>query len=111
MKKLTVYDATKEELIQYFFDQTTVAGVGNKQSFLVWLERKRTDELIEASTRAAEGSAKALNEYIQYVKMANDQMIELDEKIALLKKAENAYKRYERLEKEYEKADKKVMER
>ena len=111
MKKLTVYDATKKELIEYFFDQMTVSGVANKERFLLWLERKRTDELMEATTRAAEGSTKALNEYIQYIKMANDELKDIDKKLELLKKADKAYKRYEKFNDEYDKADKKFMER
>ena len=111
MKNLTVCDATKEELIEYFFDQMSVSGVANKERFLLWLERKRTDELMEATTRAAEGSAKALNEYIQYIKMANDELKDIDKKLELLKKADEAYKRYEKFNDEYDKADKKFMER
>ena len=72
-KELSVYDATKEELIQYFFHPIDggfriPSGVDR---FLIWLKQKRTGELIDAQSQTAEESQKALHEYIDYVKQAN----------------------------------------
>ena len=43
MKKLTLKDATKEELIQYFFTYKRE----DKGTFLMYLLQKREDELID----------------------------------------------------------------
>lgn len=112
-KGLKVTDATKEELIQYFF---SVEGLGggyhipaDKDRFLLWLSRKRSDALFEAGETASEAAQKALREYIGYVKQLNDAE-NVDEKIRLINKANKAYERYEKFNKEsneaYKKADK-----
>lgn len=108
-KKLTVYDATKEELIQYFFHPLD-GGFRippDVERFLIWLEQKRNDELLRVYEDAIEESQKALNEYIDFVKQANSEP-DLDKKLALFEKANLAYQRYEKMEKIISKTDKKL---
>ena len=111
-KNLSVYDATKEELIQYFFQPQGFGGgyriPAMKDNFLLWLQRKRTGELITAQEATIDASEKALKEYIQYVKEANDEP-DLDKKLELFEKANKAYKRYEAANKNYNSLDKQIM--
>ena len=109
--KLKVTDATKDELIQYFFGVEGLGGgyrVGaDKDRFLLWLTRKRSDALLTAGENALEASQKALHEYIGYVKQANETE-DLDEKLLLFDKANKAYKRYEEFNKQYDTASEKA---
>lgn len=108
-KKLTVYDATKEELIQYFFHPMD-GGFripSDVDRFLIWLNKKRADELIDAQSQTAEESQKALHEYIDYEKQANEEP-DIDKKFDLFTKANEAYSRYEKAEKRYAKLDDKI---
>lgn len=111
MKKLTVYDATKEELIQYFFHP--IEGgfriPSQEDRFIIWLQQKRSGELLKVYEDAAEESRKALHEYIDYVKQANNEK-NLDLKLSLFEKANKAYQRYEKMEKIAEKTNKKLEE-
>ena len=113
MKKYTLKDATKDELIQYFFTPEGFGGGyrinADKERFLIWLQRKRADELITAQENTIEASNKALHEYIEYIKQANDEK-DIDKKIEILNKADKAYKRYEKANKHYDSLDKKVSE-
>ena len=109
--KLKVTDATKDELIQYFFGVEGLGGgyriAADKDRFLLWLARKRSDALLTAGETALEASQKALKEYIDYVHKANDTK-DIDEKLRLLEKANKAYERYENLNKQYDTASKKA---
>lgn len=110
-KKLTVYDATKDELIQYFFHPLD-GGFripSDVERFLIWLEQKRNGELLRAYEDAAEESNKALHEYIEFVKQANSEQ-DLDKKLTLFDEANHAYQRYEKMEKICAKTDKKLSE-
>ena len=106
-KQYTVYDATKEELIEFCFNPREVRGVLMKQQFLAWLARKRTDELITSQEESIELSQKSLHEYIDLVKKANDEP-DLDRKLAIFEKANKAYEQYEKAEKAYAKLDKQL---
>lgn len=113
MKKLTINDATKEELLLYFF---TPDGFGGgfripcaKDSFLLWLQKKRSGELLTAYEQSSDYMQKSLHEYIELVKKANDEP-DLDKKIELLKKADEAYKAYEKADSHRKKMGDKMME-
>lgn len=110
-KKLTVDDATKEELIQYFFQPEGIGGgyriPARVDKFLLWLEQKRTGELIAAQEQTIDASQKALHEYIQFVKEANDET-DIDRKITLFDKANKAYTQYEKANKAYDSLEKKL---
>lgn len=111
MKKYTLKDATKDELIQYFFTPEGFGGgyriQSDKERFLIWLARKRADELITAQENTIEASNRALHEYIEYIKQANDEK-DIEKKIEILNKADKAYKRYEKANKQYDSLDKKL---
>ncbi len=113
MKKLTIQDATKDELIQYFFTCDYFGGgyriQADKERFLIWLAEKRTGELLDAQEQSIDASQKALHEYIDYVKQATDAK-DLNKKFALLAKANEAYERYEKANKQYDKLGKKIDE-
>lgn len=107
--KYKITDATKQELIDYFFG---AGGCGyripaDKDRFLIWLEQKRTDALIDKSETTIEASQKALKEYISFVQQAIDTE-NLAEKSALFEKADNAYKRYEEYNRQYDLIEKKL---
>lgn len=112
-KKLTVYDATKDELIQYFFQPEGFGGgyriPATKDKFLLWLQCKRNGDLMTAQEATIDASKKALHEYIDLVKKMNDEP-DVERKLEIAEQANAAYKRYERAEKQYETLDKKIME-
>lgn len=111
-KKLTVYDATKEELIQYFFQPDGFGGgyriPAMKDKFIIWLQRKRNGDLLTAQEATIDASQKALHEYVDLVKKMNDEP-DVERKLEIAEQANAAYKRYERAEKQYETLDKKIM--
>lgn len=109
--RLTINDATKEELLTYFFTPDGFGGGtrlgADKERFLIWLSRRRANALIDAQKQTIEASQKALSEYIEYVKQANAEK-DIDRKLELFEKANAAYTRYERANKKYDDLDKKV---
>lgn len=111
MKQYTLKDATKEELIQYFFTCDTFGGgyriQADKERFLIWLARKRECELLDAQNKSIEAAQKALDEYISYVKQANNEQ-DKEKIIELLNKANEAYKRYEKFNKRWNSIEKKL---
>lgn len=111
MKKLTVYDATKEELIQYFFHPID-GGFripSDVERFCIWLQKKRTQELIDMQNQTIDDSQACLHEYIRLMKEAND-IEDIYEKMKIFERACVAYKQYEKLNKNYEKIDKQISE-
>lgn len=111
MRQYTLQDATKEELITYFFTPACAGGgtiVGaDKERFLNWLEQHRAGALLDAQDQTIEASQKALHEYIEYVKQANAEK-DITKKLEIFEKANAAYKRYEYANKKYDELDKKV---
>lgn len=112
-KALSVCDATKEELIQYFFQPNCFGGgyrvPARKDDFLLWLRRKRDKQLLDAQDTAIEDSQRHLQEYIRLIKQAND-ATDLDGRLELLHRADKAYQRYELAEKHYRALDKELLE-
>lgn len=113
MKKLTLKDATKEELIQYFFTCDYFGGgyriQADKERFLIWLQQKRTGELLDTQEASMDASQKALDEYIDYIRQANDEK-DIEKKLDIFSKANEAYKRYEKFHKRSESIDKKLKD-
>lgn len=112
-KKLTVQDATKQELIEFMFKP---AGMGGgfqipvpQDSFILWLQKRRGKIYLNSADEAAEASRKALKSYIDFVRQANDEP-DLDKKMALLAKGNEVYEKYEKYSKEYERLSKKAEE-
>lgn len=112
-KKLTIQDATKEELIQYFFTSDGFGGgyriPAMKDQFLLWLQKKRSDEFLGAADASLEESQNALHEYIDCVKNMND-AVDVEEKLKWAEKGNKAYERYEKANKAYDKFLKKANE-
>ena len=112
-KKLTINDATKEELIQYFFSSDYFGGgyriPALKDKFLLWLTQKRGGELVTAQEASLDASQKALHEYVDYVRKFSDEK-DLDKKLEWANKANTAYERYEKANKQYDKLGKKYDE-
>lgn len=113
MKKLTVDDATKDELIQYFFQPEGFGGgyriPAMVDKFLIWLQHKRNGDLLNATEALIDESQKALSDYIDLVKQMNDEP-DLDKKLEIAELANKAYERYEIAEKRYASLDKKLMD-
>lgn len=103
-KNLTIADATKAELIQYFFQPDSFGGgfriPAPKDKFLLWLKKKRDRELLDACDASADVCQKALHEYVELITQMNEEK-DLDKKLAISEKANEAYERYEKAEKRY----------
>lgn len=113
MKKLSVYDATKEELIQYFFQPDCFGGGYRiptmKDKFLMWLKKKRDKELLDAHDTAIGDSQRHLKEYVRLIKLAND-TADIDKKLEIFDQANKAYQRWELAEKHYQALDKRLLD-
>ena len=100
-KKLTIQDATKEELIQYFFSADSFGGgyriPAMKDKFLLWLQKKRSGEFLDAADASMEESQNALREYLDCVK-----------KLKWADQGTKAYERYEKATKAYDMFSKKA---
>lgn len=107
MKQYNITDATKEEFLRFFaFD---VNGITCRPYFERWLYKERTGKLLKTVDEAIEGSQKAFEKYLDFIRQANDSS-DVEEKIRLLKEADKAYKSYKYYEKEYQRLDKKLSE-
>ena len=99
MKELTIQDATKDELIQYFFAPNGFEGGfrihAAKDSFLLWLKQKRDGELLDAIDTSIDASRKSLHEYIELVKQMNEEK-DIKKKQEIAEKANKAYERFEK---------------
>lgn len=113
MKKLTIQDATKDELIQYFFSSDYFGGgyriPALKDKFLLWLQNKRSKEFLDASDASLEESQEALKEYIDCVKKMTE-ATDIEEKLKWADKGNKAYERYEKANKAYDKFSTKADE-
>lgn len=110
-KKLTIQDATKEELIQYFFSADSFGGgyriPAMKDKFLLWLQKKRSGEFLDAADASMEESQNALREYLDCVKKMTD-AADVEEKLKWADQGTKAYERYEKANKAYDKFSKKA---
>lgn len=107
-RNLTLQDATKEELIEYFFMPEDFGGgyriPASKDRFLLWLKQKRTGKLLTIMEASQSEAQSHLNKYLQYVKEANDEP-DINRKLDIFEKANEEYRLYERCTKAYEKYD------
>ena len=108
---LKVSDATKEELIQYFFTEDTFGGGhrirADKDRFLIWLAKKRAGKLMEAQEAAMDTEQESLRKYIETVKAFNEEK-DIEKKLQLAETANKYYKQYERAGKRAAQLDKKL---
>ena len=112
-KELSVCDATKEELIQYFFQPNCFGGgcrvPAREDDFLLWLRRKRDKQLLDAQDASIDDAQRHMQEYIRLINQAKD-ATNLDGRLEILDRANKAYQRYELAEKHYQALDKKLSE-
>lgn len=80
-----------------------------QDSFILWLQKRRAGEFLKKAEEAAKASNNALKSYIDLVRQANDEP-DLDKKLALFAKGNEAYEKYEKYSKEYERLSKKADE-
>lgn len=108
---LKVSDATKEELIQYFFTEDIFGGGhrlrADEDRFLLWLAKKRAGKLLEAQEAAMDTEQESLRKYIETIKAFNEEK-DLDKKLELAQKGNKYYEQYERALKQEEQLNKKL---
>lgn len=108
---LKVSDATKEELIQYFFTEDTFGGGhrirADKERFLLWLAKKRAGKLMEAQEAAMDTEQESLRKYIETLKAFNEEK-DLDKKLQIAQKGNKYYEQYQRAVKQGEQLNKKL---
>lgn len=108
---LKVSDATKEELIQYFFTEDTFGGGhrirADKDRFLFWLAEKRAGKLMEAQEAALDTEQEILRKYIETIRAFNEEK-DIDKKLDLAQKGNEYYKQYIRASKQEELLNKKL---
>lgn len=109
MRQLTFKDVTKDELITYFFDALNGHGglPANKERFFAWVQNRRTGLTLRTLDACIEESQKAFNEYIENVQEANKTK-DLDKKMEFFGKANEAWERYQRAEKNYNKLNEEI---
>ena len=108
---LKVSDATKEELIQYFFREDEFEGgyrIGaDRDRFLLWLAKKRAGKLMEAQEAAMNTEQESLRKYIETLKAFNEEK-DIDKKLELAQKGSEYYMQYKRAAKQEEQLNKKL---
>lgn len=111
MKKLEITDATKDELIQYFFGIDEFGGgfrIGaDKDRFLLWLRKRRSNELMNAADKVFEEGDKALKSYLECIKKMNEEP-DIEKKLKYAEQGNRFYEIYERNNKKYEALTKKA---
>ena len=111
MKELTIQDATKDELIQYFFAPDGFEGgfriPCSQDDFLLWLKLKRDGDLQDAIDANIDACQNALSEYIKLVRQMNDEK-DINKKLEIAEKANEAYERYEKADNDRKKLEKKL---
>lgn len=108
-RPLTIQDATKAELIEYFF--SPISGgfrIGaDQQKFLLWMENHRREKNYESYSEAQDAALKALSQYVKVLEQAEkepDGMKRLD----ILAEADRYYRQYEKLQAQAEKAAERI---
>ena len=108
-KPLTIQDATKAELIEYFF--SPISGgfrIGaDRQKFLLWLENHRREKAFKSYSDVQDAATKALDQHIKMLEQAikePDDMKRLD----ILTAAGRYYKQYEKLQAQADKAAERI---
>lgn len=106
-----VDEATKEELILYFFAPEFNGADhirASKDRFINWVNHRRTESLLKVQGKLIEDSDTALKEYIRLLKEAGEEK-DIDRKLAIYEEANKAYALYEKYEKDYRKVDDEIM--
>lgn len=106
-KNLTISDATKEELLEYFFVPEGMGGgftitgpiTAPQDRFLLWLKTRRAKECLDAMDKATDKGLVALKESVRLTKKAATET-DVDKLISLSAKANELYKTFEKYDKE-----------
>lgn len=108
-KPLTIQDATKAELIEYFF--SPISGgfrIGaDQQKFLLWLENHRREKNYKKYSDLQDAATESLDQYVNLLERAKkepDDMKRLD----ILTVAGKYFKQYEKLQAQAEKAAERI---
>lgn len=108
-KPLTIQDATKAELIEYFF--SPISGgfrIGaDQQKFLLWLENHRREKNYESYSEAQDAALKALGQYVKVLEQAEKEPDDT-KRNDLLTAAGKYFKQYEKLQGQAEKAAERI---
>lgn len=102
-----VNEATKEELLIYFFAPELNGADHLRAStdrFINWVNQRRNEHLLKVQDKVIEDSQTAFKEYIRLIKEANDEP-NIDKKLALFEEANKAWALHEKYEKDYSKLD------
>ena len=108
-KPLTIQDATKAELIEYFFSPISGGfriGV-DRQSFLLWLERHRREKAFKRYSDAVDAATESLDQYLKLLKRAKEEPDDM-KRLDILTAAGRYYKQYEKLQAQAEKAAERI---
>lgn len=111
MKIKNVNEATKEELLLYFFAPEFNGANrlrADKDRFLLWVNARRSKSLLDAQSRVAEQGSDYFKEYIALIKEADEEK-DLDRKLAIYEKANKAYELWDRNRKEYNRLEKEIV--
>lgn len=102
-KNLTISDATKEELLEYFFKPEGMGGgftiTAPQDKFLLWLKTRRAKECLDAMDKATNKGLVALKESVRLNKEAATET-DVDKLISLSAKADELYRTFEKYDKE-----------
>ncbi len=97
-KPLTIQDATKAELIEYFF--SPISGgfrIGaDRLKFLLWLENHRREKAFKSYSDVQDAASNCLEQHIKLIGKAKSETNSM-ERVDLLTEADRFYKRYEEL--------------
>ena len=108
-KPLTIQDATKAELIEYFF--SPISGgfrIGaDQQKFLLWLENRRREKKYKKYSDLQDAATESLDQYVELLERAKDEPDDM-KRLTILTAADRYYRQYEKLQAQAEKAAERI---
>lgn len=108
-KPLTIQDATKAELIEYFF--SPISGgfrIGADQlKFLLWLENHRREKNYKKYSDLQDAATESLDQYVELLEQAKDEP-DGAKKLDILTAANRYFKQYEKLQAQADKAAERI---
>lgn len=104
-KPLTIWDATKEELIIYFFNPMSGGfQIGaDQKKFLLWLENRRREMNFKIYSGVHDAAMNALDQSVKLLEQAKAETNEM-KRTDILTAARRYYKQYEKLQAQADKA-------
>ena len=108
-KPLTIQDATKAELIEYFF--SPISGgfrIGaDRQKFLLWLENHRREKNYKKYSDVQDAATESLDQYVKLLERAKEEP-DNAKRLDILTTAGRYYKQYEKLQAQADKAAERI---